>query len=59
VRGALRLVHLSRHLKMVDILTDHQVAQYNILRGYGADPCAATPEGHNEAMWRRHNGCDG
>lgn len=58
-RAKLRFVHLSRHLQTLDVLTNEQVDRYSILRGYAADPCAGIPEGHNEAMWRRHNGCDG
>lgn len=58
-RANLRFVHLSRHLQTLDVLTNEQVDRYNILRGYATDPCATVPEGHNEAMWRRHNGCDG
>lgn len=56
-RADLQFVHLSRHLQTVEILDDGQIAQYAALRGYGADPCSSVPEGHNEAMWRRHNGC--
>lgn len=33
--GELRLVHLRAHLRMVEILTPHQVAMYDELRGYG------------------------
>ncbi|WP_300061847.1 hypothetical protein [uncultured Roseobacter sp.] len=58
-RAKLRFVHLSRHLLTLDVLTMEQVDRYNILRGYTADPCASVPEGHNEAMCRRHSGCDG
>ncbi|MFP4327503.1 MAG: acetolactate decarboxylase [Paracoccaceae bacterium] len=58
-RADLRFVHLSRHLDTLPLLTEGQIARYNALRGYGADdPCAAVPEGHDPAMWRRHNGCD-
>lgn len=56
-RAALRLVHLSRHLSTPPLLTPAQIARYNLLRGYGADPCDAVPEGHDPAMWRRHNNC--
>jgi hypothetical protein len=28
-----------------------------VLRGYAEDPCLAVPEGHDAAMWRKHNGC--
>lgn len=58
-RAALRLVHLTRHLETPPLLTAGQIARYNELRGYGAgDPCANVPEGHDPAMWRRHNNCD-
>ena len=57
-RSALRLVHLSRHLMTIDILTPDQIQRYNLLRGYSDDPCASFPSGHNAAMWRRHNGCE-
>jgi hypothetical protein len=59
-RADLRFVHLSRHLETVPLLSPAQIARYEALRGYGAaDPCDAVPEGHDRAMWRRHNGCDG
>jgi|GEM_PF-82243 len=58
-RAELRYVHLSAHLATPLILTEKQIAQYNELRGYNStDPCAAVPNGHNAAMWRRHNGCE-
>ncbi len=53
-----RLVHLACHLETLEVLSTSQVAQYNDLRGYTNDPCANVPEGHNEEIWRRHNGCD-
>ncbi|MDJ0977921.1 MAG: hypothetical protein QNI87_05235 [Erythrobacter sp.] len=59
-RAALRLVHLSAHLKTLPLLTDRQVERYSALRGYtdqDSDPCASVPEGHDPAMWRRHNDC--
>lgn len=56
-RSALRFVHLSRHLSTPPLLTPAQIARYNALRGYGADPCDAVPAGHNPVMWRRHNNC--
>lgn len=57
--GNLRVVHLSTHLAMMDILTEDQVEEYNILRGYTSDdPCNNVPEGHDEALWREHNNCD-
>jgi hypothetical protein len=58
-RKALRYVHLSTHLKTPAILSRDQIAQYNRLRGYtDPDPCANPPEGHDPAMWRKHNGCE-
>ena len=33
-RKELRYIHLSAHLKTPQILTDEQISQYNILRGY-------------------------
>ena len=57
-RTALRYVHLVAHLKTLPLLSDEQVARYNILRGYADDPCANPPKGHDAGMWRKHNGCD-
>ena len=57
-RANLRFVHLSSHLQTLDVLTIEQIDRYNFLRGYSDDPCVNVPEGHDEAMWRRHNGCD-
>lgn len=57
-RAALRLVHLSAHLLTLPLLTEGQVSQYSILRGYSDDPCASVPQGHDPAMWRKHNGCN-
>ena len=57
-RAALRLVHLNAHLLTLPLLTEDQVSQYSILRGYSADPCASVPQGHDPEMWRKHNGCD-
>lgn len=58
-RAELRFIHLVRHLETPPLLTEGQIARYNELRGYGAgSPCDAVPEGHDPAMWRRHNGCD-
>ena len=34
LRGELRFTHLAAHLETVDVLTDHQVMQYQSLRGY-------------------------
>lgn len=56
-RADLRFIHLSRHLSTPPLLSADQIARYNTLRGYGSDPCANVPEGHNPEMWRRHNNC--
>jgi Spy/CpxP family protein refolding chaperone len=58
-RTELRFIHLKRHLETPPLLTAEQIARYNELRGYGAaDPCATVPEGHDPAMWKKHNGCE-
>ncbi|MHA1553767.1 MAG: Spy/CpxP family protein refolding chaperone [Alphaproteobacteria bacterium] len=57
-RANLRFIHLSRHLLTPPLLTDEQIERYKALRGYASDPCAGVPDGHDAAMWRRHNGCD-
>ncbi|MEM1148980.1 MAG: Spy/CpxP family protein refolding chaperone [Pseudomonadota bacterium] len=57
-RAALRLVHLNAHLLTLPLLTDAQVSQYSVLRGYSADLCASVPDGHDPEMWRSHNGCN-
>ena len=57
-RTALRYVHLAAHLKTLPLLSDDQIARYNILRGYAGDPCSNPPKGHDASMWRKHNGCD-
>lgn len=57
-RTALRYVHLATHLSTPALLTDEQLTRYNALRGYGSDPCANAPAGHDAALWRRHNGCN-
>lgn len=57
-RANLRLVHLNAHLLTLPLLTEAQVSQYSVLRGYSDDPCAAVPEGHDPEMWRSHNGCN-
>lgn len=55
----LRFVHLNSHLQMMSILNKDQVEKYNQLRGYTSkDPCQNIPEGHDPAMWKKHNGCD-
>jgi Alpha-acetolactate decarboxylase len=57
-RAELRFIHLSRHLETPPLLTAAQISRYNDLRGYGAaDPCTNVHEGHDPAMWRRHNNC--
>lgn len=56
-RSELRFIHLSRHLSTPPLLSRQQIARYNILRGYGSDPCANVPAGHSPEMWRRHNNC--
>ena len=56
-RADLRYVHLSRHLVTLEVLDADQVRKYSELRGYAADPCATVPDGHDVAMWRRHNRC--
>ena len=54
----LRMTHLETHLATPKILKPEQVAAYNRLRGYAtSDPCANPPQGHDVALWRRHNGC--
>ena len=57
VRAKLRLAHLSAHLQTPNILTPEQSSLYNELRGYSKDPCENVPQGHNAAMWKKHNGC--
>ena len=57
-RADLRLVHLNAHLLTLPLLTDTQVTQYSVLRGYSDDPCDAVPDGHDPEMWRNHNGCN-
>ncbi len=57
-RTQLRYIHLATHLSTPALLIGAQIARYNQLRGYGADPCASVPAGHEAATWRRHNSCD-
>ena len=38
LQSQLRFVHLRTHLATIDILSQHQIAQYNGLRGYEAMP---------------------
>ena len=56
-RQKLRYIHLSTHLKTPRLLTRAQIDRYNMLRGYGVDPCRTVPAGHNPEMWRKHNEC--
>ena len=56
-RSALRYIHLRTHLETPQLLSEAQIARYDALRGYKADPCAAVPAGHDPVMWRRHQGC--
>ena len=59
-RKELRYVHLAAHVETLGVLSEKQIRAYNTLRGYSAsDPCNNVPKGHDPAMWRRHNGCDG
>ncbi len=56
--GKLRLVHLSAHLDMMEILNEKQINKYITLRGYDIeDPCGKAPEGHDPKMWKKHNDC--
>ena len=59
-RRKLRYIHLSAHLEATRIVTSEQIERYNILRGYNVavDPCVSIPQGHDAAMWRKHNGCE-
>ena len=57
-RTALRYTHLAAHLETLPLLTEAQIARYNLLRGYSGDPCANPPKGHDPALWRKHNGCN-
>lgn len=59
IRSKLRFVHLAAHLETPKILSEEQITLYNRLRGYSAnDPCSHVPKGHNEKMWKMHNGCN-
>jgi hypothetical protein len=49
VRKALRLTHLETHLRTPPLLTSHQIATYNRLRGYAAGgPHGAGHGGHGK-----------
>lgn len=56
-RRELRYIHLAAHLTTPPLLNDAQLTHYRALRGYGDDPCAKVPSGHDPTMWRQHNGC--
>jgi len=57
-RSRLRFIHLRTHLETPELLRPEQIERYGQLRGYAAEPCALVPAGHDQAMWRRHMGCD-
>ena len=38
LQAQLRFVHLNTHLATIDILSQHQIVQYNALRGYESTP---------------------
>lgn len=57
-RAELRFIHLSRHLLTPPLLSEAQIQDYIVLRGYAQDTCATVPEGHDAERWRRHNGCN-
>lgn len=46
LESALRYIHLSTHLATINILTEHQVRQYNVLRGYEAESDHSEHSGH-------------
>jgi Spy/CpxP family protein refolding chaperone len=46
LQAALRFVHLRTHLATVEILSPHQVRQYNVLRGYAEMPAGHDPQDH-------------
>lgn len=53
LRGALRTVHLKYHLKMKKLLSPHQVALYDRVRGYTGDPAGPGQHNlHNQHMGR-------
>ena len=37
LQGQLRAVHLAAHVALVDVLSDHQIREYQRLRGYSAE----------------------
>ncbi len=58
VRQNLRFIHLNAHLSTLEIVSTEQIERYNLLRGYNDDPCNATPTGHDDKLWRKHNNCE-
>jgi len=46
LESQLRYIHLSTHLATIDILTLHQVQQYNVLRGYETETNHGGHSGH-------------
>jgi Spy/CpxP family protein refolding chaperone len=46
LQGELRITHLWAHLDMKHILSSDQIAQYDVLRGYGASSQADAPGAH-------------
>ncbi|MFK8028787.1 MAG: hypothetical protein AB8G18_00990 [Gammaproteobacteria bacterium] len=57
IRGQLRLIHLTAHIAMVEILTEEQIELYMQFRGYEKDNCSIVPAGHDPSMWREHHNC--
>lgn len=57
-RAELRFIHLSRHLLTPPLLSEAQIQDYYVLRGYAEDPCTAVSADHDANLWRLHNGCD-
>ena len=56
-RQALRYIHLAAHLSTPAILDQRQMRLYAAARSYKENPCSEVPDGHDPALWRRHNGC--
>lgn len=46
LQGELRITHLQAHVDMKHILSSDQIAQYDVLRGYGASSQADAPSVH-------------
>ena len=59
IRGQLRLIHLTAHVAMLEILTEEQIELYMQLRGYEKDNCSSVPAGHDPSLWREHHNCSG